>query len=74
MQQILFPPFLRLDDLRKKFWNNTTNTDNIKNMIYQVLCSKIEKLDSLRTFSQMLLASLIQLLKKEISDKITSVC
>ena len=74
MQQILFPPFLRLDDLRKKFWNNTTNTDNIKNMIYQVLCSKIEKLDSLRPFSQMLLASLIQLLKKEISDKITSVC
>ena len=64
MQQILFPPFLRLDDLRKKFWNNTTNTDNIKNMIYQVLCSKIEKLDSLRTFSQMLLASLIQLSKK----------
>ena len=74
MQQILFPPFLRLDDLRKKFWNNTTNTDNIKNMIYQVLCSKIEKLDSLWPFSQMLLASLIRLLKKEISDKITSVC
>ena len=74
MQQILFPPFLRLDDLRKKFWNNTTNTDNIKNMIFQVLCSKIEKLDSLWPFSQMLLASFIQLLKKEISDKITSVC
>ena len=49
----------------KKFWNNTRNTANIKNMIYQVLCSKIEKFDSLRPFSQILLASLIQLFKKK---------